>query len=180
MGRTTASCLALLAVALGAASPALGAQPLRLGSGEAVAIGGSDVVCVHGGPENDSSISCLHTKARGVYSFRIDETYVRVFARRNSRTKEVRRFAEPRSVAQPRSPAVRGFKLVATLRDGARFWPVGLDLLCLVSVLEQKPVAVCAKIASAQPVGYGVSLGPKGVVVADYAKQGVVFSGTEG
>lgn len=140
---------------------------------------------MHGGPKNQIGIACLHSSARGTYSFRMDEIDLRVYARKQGKTKEVGRWLQPKTVAQPRSPDVSGFKLVASLHTGAQFAAAGLDLLCEIDSMKGKPVAVCAKAASGGPVAgsYGVSLGPNGVVVARYASGGggkIVFTGSEG
>jgi hypothetical protein len=137
----------------GAGARRSAAKPITLGPGQAVLIAGTDIVCAFGGPANQIGMACLHTKA-GTYSFRIDEQLVRGFRRRAGRLTQVGGWQQPKTLAQPKSPAVSGFKVVATLPVGGRVLAAGSDLACIVTTDGGRPDVACFKIGPGK--GYPV------------------------
>ena len=177
--------LVACAVAAGATARAI-AKPVTLGPGQSVLIAGTDIVCAFGGPANQIGMACLHTKT-GTYSFRIDELQVRGFRRQSRRLTQVGSWKQPKTLSQPKSPAVSSFKVVATLPVGGRMLAGGSDLACLVTTDSGRPAVACFKIGPGKgyPVvgSYAASLGPVSFEVDRYdaAHNGKpVFVGKEG
>jgi hypothetical protein len=147
------SCLLAVGVLVAGAGAQAAAKPITLGPGQAVLIAGTDIVCVFGGPANQIGMACLHTKA-GTYSFRIDEQQARGFRKRSGRLTQVGAWKQPKTLAQPKSPAVSGFKVVATLPVGGRVLAGGSDLACIVTTDNGGPEIACFKIGPGK--GYPV------------------------
>jgi hypothetical protein len=177
--------ITILSLATAAASAAA-AKPVTLGPGQAAAIGGTDLVCAFGGPVNAIGIACLHTKT-GTLSFRMNENELIAYQQRSGKLSQAGRWKEPRTVSEPKSPAVSKFKLVATLPIGGRILAAGLDLGCLVYSHSGRPNVACFKLGPGKgypAVGsYAAAIDAKGLQVSqfDAAHKGTtVYVGTEG
>lgn len=180
-----ACLLAAGIVAAGAAARAT-AKPITLGPGQSVLIAGTDIVCAFGGPANQIGMACLHAKT-GSYSFRMDEQQVRGFRKQSGRLMQVGAWKQPKTLGQPKSPAVSSFKLVATLPVGGRVLAAGSDIACLVTTDAGRPAVACFKLGPGKgyPVAgsYAASLSPATFEVDRYdaAHNGKpVFVGKEG
>jgi hypothetical protein len=142
------------------------------------------MVCAFGGPANQSGLACLHTSstAKSAYSFRLDETRLRVFRRVNGSTKELGAWTEPASaIAQARPGAVSNFTSVGQVSAGSQFNAAGTDLGCSVYTFKGIVQVACFKqnAKGALNRSYAVALGGTTVEVSHFqAAQGTtVFVG---
>jgi hypothetical protein len=155
-----------------------------LALGQAVGISGTDMVCAFGGPANQSGLACLHTSstAKSAYSFRIDETRLRVFRRAKGSTVKLGTWKEPASaIAQGHSAAVSNFTSIGQVSAGSHFDAAGTDLGCSVYTFKGTVQVACFKQNATGVLNgsYAVALGGATVQVSRFqAGQGTtVFVG---
>jgi hypothetical protein len=136
-------------------------------------VSGTDVVCAFGGPANQIGLACLHTRSKPgpVYSFRINETTLRVFRAATGGAVQLGVWKEPATgIAQPRAAAVSNFKSVGRVSAGNYVDAAGTDLRCKAYSFNGVVRIACFKVNAKGVVdgSYAVALGDSTVQVSRF------------
>ena len=161
------------ALCLGGAAGARNERTTVLAPGQGVTVSGTDMVCAFGGPADQIGLACLHTSsaAKSAYSFRVQETTLRVFRRTGATTAQLRAWKEPAAgMKQRRSATIAHFKSVGAVSIGSRFTAARSDLSCSVYSFKGTINVACFKLSAKGTMdgSYAVALGGATVQVSRF------------
>jgi hypothetical protein len=142
MKRALLTCgLALLVAAPAAAAP----KPLR--PGQAMAVSGTDIVCIFGGLAHHQGFGCALNSKATTWVFRLEEDMLVATRVLNGSAQPAlaRVFHEPHTRAGVGASDVTSGTVEGAANVGQRFTARGTDLVCSVSRVGSSPAVTCAK-----------------------------------
>lgn len=142
MKRVLLTCaLALLLV------PAAGAAPQALTPGQAMAVSGTDMVCLFGGLAHHQGFGCALNSKANTWVFRLEETMLVATRVVNGAAQpaQARVFHEPHTRAGVGSSDVTSGTVAGAADVGQRFTAQGTDLVCSVSRAGGSRAVICVK-----------------------------------
>ncbi len=151
-------------IALLLAAPAA-AAPTPLTPGQAMAVSGTDIVCLFGGLAHHQGLGCALNGKLTTWVFRLEENMLVATRVVNGSAQPAlaRVFHEPYTRAAVGSSDVTSGTVAGTADVGQHFTARGTDLVCTVSRIGGSPAVTCAKTRGGRAIAgsYAGVLTPK-------------------